>query len=73
MRGRARSTTVESGIAMPTAFDAAFGRAVLLCAGTLVPGAVLAFALVRRPAPDCRRPECRTHGNVTAPPLEGGR
>lgn len=31
---------------------------------------VLAFATVRRPAPDCRRPECLTHGWVTAPPLE---
>ncbi|MFF4714991.1 MFS transporter [Streptomyces eurythermus] len=58
---------------VPAAFDAAFDRAMLLCAGTLVLGAVLAFALVRRPAPGCRRPECRTHGNVTAPPLEGDR
>jgi len=41
-----------------------------LCAGILVVGAVLAFATVRRPAPDCRLPECRTHGCVTAPPLE---
>jgi EmrB/QacA subfamily drug resistance transporter len=54
----------------PDAFDAAFHRAMPLCAGVLVAGAVLAFATVRRPAPDCRRPECRTHGCVTAPPLE---
>lgn len=52
------------------AFDAAFRRAMPLCAGVLVAGAVLAFATVRRPAPDCRHPECRTHGCVTTPPLE---
>ncbi|MEU5770243.1 MFS transporter [Streptomyces asoensis] len=55
------------------AFDEAFGRAMVLCAAVLVVGAVLAFATVRRPAPDCRRPECRTHGSVLAPPLEGER
>ncbi|MEU8471919.1 MFS transporter [Streptomyces sp. NPDC029006] len=55
------------------AFDAAFRRAMPLCAGVLVVGAVLAFTMVRRPAPDCRRPECRTHGSVLAPPLEPGR
>jgi len=51
-------------------FNDAFRRAMPLCAGVLVVGAALAFATVRRPAPDCRRPECRTHGSVTAPPLE---
>ncbi|MEU6771844.1 MFS transporter [Streptomyces sp. NPDC046759] len=56
-----------------TAFDAAFERAMPVCAGVLVVGSLLAFCLVRRPAPDCRRPECRTHGSVTAPPLEGER
>ncbi|MFF8591895.1 MFS transporter [Streptomyces sp. NPDC015220] len=55
------------------AFDAAFRRAMPICAAVLVAGAVLAFATVRRPAPDCRHPECRTHGSVTAPPLEPGR
>ncbi|WP_371598862.1 MFS transporter [Streptomyces sp. NBC_00564] len=55
------------------AFDAAFRRAMPLCAGVLVLGAIVAFATVRRPAPDCRRPECRTHGWVTAPPLETGK
>ncbi|MGX1132058.1 EmrB/QacA subfamily drug resistance transporter [Streptomyces glaucescens] len=54
-----------------SAFDAAFGRAMLWCAGALVVGAVLAFATVRRPAPGCRHPQCRTHCGVTAPPLEG--
>ncbi|MEV5143493.1 MFS transporter [Streptomyces sp. NPDC052727] len=57
----------------PTAFDAAFDRAMPICAGALLVGSAVAFALVRRPAPGCRRPECRTHGNVTAPPLETGR
>nr|WSY53050.1 MFS transporter [Streptomyces sp. NBC_00886] len=52
------------------AFDDAFDRAMPLCAGVLVVGAVLAYATVRRPAPDCRHPECLTHGWVTAPPLE---
>ncbi|MFG2961106.1 MFS transporter [Streptomyces sp. NPDC048291] len=53
-----------------SAFDAAFHRAMPICAGVLVVGAALAFALVRRPAPGCVRPECRTHGNVTSPPIE---
>ncbi|KUO16891.1 MFS transporter [Streptomyces dysideae] len=57
----------------PPAFDEAFGRAMAVCAGVLVVGAVVAFATVRRLPPDCRRPECRTHGSVTAPPLEGRR
>ncbi|MFD8740456.1 MFS transporter [Streptomyces sp. NPDC059618] len=52
------------------AFDAAFRRAMPLCAGVLVLGAVLAFTTVRRPAPGCLRPECRRHGSLTAPPLE---
>ncbi|MFJ6085773.1 MFS transporter [Streptomyces sp. NPDC092369] len=55
------------------AFDDAFHTAMLLCAGILAVGAVIAFATVRRPPPDCRRPECRTHGNVMAPPLEADR
>ncbi|MFD9464176.1 MFS transporter [Streptomyces sp. NPDC060027] len=52
------------------AFDAAFSRAMPLCAGVLVLGAVVAFATVRRPPPDCTRPECRTYGWLTSPPLE---
>jgi EmrB/QacA subfamily drug resistance transporter len=56
-----------------TAFDAAFDRAMPICAGVLVVGSALAFALVRRPAPGCVRPECRTHGNVTSPPIEAKR
>ncbi|MEW1646456.1 MFS transporter [Streptomyces sp. NPDC091219] len=53
-----------------SAFDHAFDRAMLWCAGVLVVGSVLAYATVRRPAPGCRRPECLTHGSITAPPLE---
>ncbi|GHE10561.1 MFS transporter [Streptomyces alanosinicus] len=56
-----------------SAFDAAFDRAMPLCAGVLVLASALAFALVRRPAPGCVRPQCKRHGSVTAPPLEGER
>ncbi|MFF1276034.1 MFS transporter [Streptomyces marokkonensis] len=58
---------------LPDAFDDAFRRAMGLCAGVLVIGSAVAFATVRRPAPDCCRPECRTHGSVAVPPLEAGR
>ncbi|MGW7816940.1 MFS transporter [Streptomyces puniciscabiei] len=58
---------------VPSAFDAAFRRAMPMCAAVLVAGSLLAFTLVRRPAPECRHPECRVHGCVTAPPLEGER
>ncbi|MFE7168994.1 MFS transporter [Streptomyces sp. NPDC057616] len=57
----------------PTAFDDAFHRAMLICAGLLVVGSAVAFATVRSLPAECRRPECRTHGSVTAPPLEGQR
>ncbi|MET9912102.1 MFS transporter [Streptomyces sp. NPDC006476] len=57
----------------PDAFNTAFHRAMLLCAGVLVVASALAFTTVRPLPPGCRRPECRTHGAVTAPPLEGGR
>ncbi|MFI6404879.1 MFS transporter [Streptomyces sp. NPDC050548] len=53
-----------------TAFDHAFDRAMWWCAGALVAGSILAYATVRRPPPDCRHPECLTHGSITAPPLE---
>ncbi|MEU9350076.1 MFS transporter [Streptomyces griseoloalbus] len=55
---------------LPDAFDDAFRRAMTLCAGVLVVGAAIAWATVRRPAPDCRHPECHTHGSVAVPPLE---
>ncbi|MGW1272884.1 MFS transporter [Streptomyces sp. NPDC002491] len=55
------------------AFDTAFGQAMVICAAALAAGSLTAFLTVRRPPPDCRRPECRTHGSVLAPPLEGQR
>ncbi|MFI2431223.1 MFS transporter [Streptomyces sp. NPDC018693] len=54
------------------AFDEAFRVAMAWCAGVLVVGAVLAFATVRRLPAECAHPECRSHGWVTAPPLEEG-
>ncbi|MFF4257535.1 MFS transporter [Streptomyces sp. NPDC001663] len=57
----------------PEAFDDAFHRAMLICAGVLVVGSAVAFATVRPLPPGCRRPECRTHGAIAAPPLEGER
>ncbi|MBJ7901837.1 MFS transporter [Streptomyces sp. DSM 110735] len=57
-----------------SAFNRSFDRAMPICAGVLVLGSILAFALVRRrPTPECPHPECRTHGNLTTPPLETGR
>ena len=53
------------------AFDEAFGRAMVVCAGVLVVGSGVAYLTVRRPGAGCATPECRTHGFVTAPPLEG--
>ncbi|MYS91144.1 MULTISPECIES: MFS transporter [Streptomyces] len=61
----------EEAYREPGAFDAAFGKAMAWCAGALVVGAVVAAAVVRRPPPGCKRPECLRHGGVTAPPLEG--
>ncbi|MEU6373469.1 MFS transporter [Streptomyces sp. NPDC046909] len=61
----------EEAYRTPGAFDDAFGRAMVVCAGVLVVGAGLAFATVRALPPDCTRPECLHHGSVTAPPLEG--
>ncbi|WP_328360052.1 MFS transporter [Streptomyces sp. NBC_00445] len=61
----------EDAYRSPTAFGDAFGRAMIICAAILVAGSILAFTTVRRLPPDCRRPECRTHGAITAPPLEG--
>ncbi|MDL2075470.1 MFS transporter [Streptomyces sp. GXMU-J15] len=63
----------EEAYRSPAAFDAAFDQAMLWCAGALLAGAALAFATVRKPPPDCRRPECLHHASVTAPPLEGER
>ncbi|MFI9001309.1 MFS transporter [Streptomyces sp. NPDC053541] len=54
-------------------FDATFRRAMPICAGVLVAGAILAFATLRAPArADCH-PECKVHCGVGAPPLDPGR
>ncbi|MFI6563765.1 MFS transporter [Streptomyces sp. NPDC050534] len=55
------------------AFNDAFHQAMIICAGVLVVGSAVAFATVRSLPAGCRHPECRTHGSVTAPPLEGQR
>ncbi|MFD4259719.1 MFS transporter [Streptomyces sp. NPDC058534] len=55
------------------AFDDAFGPAMLICAAVLVAGSAIAFTTIHRPPPDCRRPECHTHGSILTPPLEGER
>ncbi|MGC0376022.1 MFS transporter [Streptomyces sp. SAI-229] len=57
---------------LPDAFDDAFRRAMVLCAAVLAAGSAIAWAAVRRPAPDCPHPECHTHGSVAVPPLEAG-
>ncbi|MCX4626011.1 MFS transporter [Streptomyces sp. NBC_01443] len=52
-------------------FDAAFGRAMLWCAGLLVAGAAVAWATVRNPVPGAGcHPECHTFCATTSPPLE---
>ncbi|MEU4656487.1 MFS transporter [Streptomyces sp. NPDC023723] len=58
----------------PGEFDAAFHSAMLICAGLLVAGALIAWTAVRTPArPERGGPECRMHCPVAAPPLETGR
>ncbi|MEU8618065.1 MFS transporter [Streptomyces sp. NPDC048623] len=53
-------------------FDATFRRAMPICAGVLVVGAILAWTTLRTPAhADCH-PECKVHCGVTAPPLDPG-
>lgn len=61
----------EEAYREPAAFDAAFGRAMVWCAGALVVGALIAGATVRRPPPGCRQPECLRNVGVVSPPLEG--
>ncbi|MFD7442096.1 MFS transporter [Streptomyces sp. NPDC059909] len=55
---------------MPAEFEATFRRAMPICAGVLVLGAVIAWATVRRPPPTCALPECRVQCGVGAPALE---
>ncbi|MEU6883484.1 MFS transporter [Streptomyces sp. NPDC046712] len=54
-------------------FGETFLKAMPMCAGLMVAGAVLAWATVRVPAgeADCH-PECKVHCGVTAPPLDPG-
>lgn len=54
---------------IPEEFAATFRRAMPLCAGVLVVGAVLAFATVRTPE-KYSRAKCKLHCSVGAPPLE---
>ncbi|MFE9258279.1 MFS transporter [Streptomyces sp. NPDC006879] len=51
-------------------FDAAFGRAMLWCAGLLVVGALLAWTTVRKPGAGPSHPQCRTQCPMAAPTLE---
>ncbi|WP_062216575.1 MFS transporter [Streptomyces sp. NBRC 109706] len=57
------------------ALNVAFGRAVLVCAGLMALGALLAWCTVPGglPRAEAPRPQCTRHGHVTAPPLEPGR
>ncbi|WP_318208076.1 MFS transporter [Streptomyces sp. SJL17-1] len=53
-------------------FGSTFRRAMPMCAGILVVGAVLAWTTMRTPAgADCH-PECKVHCGVTSPPLDPG-
>ncbi|GAA2263895.1 MFS transporter [Streptomyces amakusaensis] len=51
-------------------FGATFKRAMPMCAGVLVLGALIAAGWVRRPERAGPRPECRVNCGVGAPPLE---
>ncbi|MEU3691000.1 MFS transporter [Streptomyces narbonensis] len=54
-------------------FDETFRRAMPMCAGLLVAGAVLAWTTMRTPAAGAGcHPECRVHCGVTSPPLDPG-
>ncbi|MFD3661314.1 MFS transporter [Streptomyces sp. NPDC058659] len=55
-------------------FDETFRRAMPMCAGILVVGAVLAWTTMRTPPAGATcHPECRVHCGVTSPPLDPGR
>ncbi|HEY5835821.1 DHA2 family efflux MFS transporter permease subunit [Streptomyces sp.] len=63
----------------PYRVDAAFGSAMLICAGLCALAGLLAFLLVPAQAlreeldkPPCAQPECVAHCGVSAPPLEPG-
>ncbi|MER8233291.1 MFS transporter [Streptomyces sp. NPDC101490] len=53
-------------------FGSTFRRAMPMCAGILVVGAVLAWTTLRTPVrADCH-PDCKVHCGVTSPPLDPG-
>lgn len=54
-------------------FGDTFQKAMWLCAGLLVAGAALAWAIVRPPPPLTCHPECRWFCGAGAPPLDPGR
>ncbi|MEU7136714.1 MFS transporter [Streptomyces sp. NPDC046261] len=56
----------------PAAFSATFDKAMLMCAGALLVGAVLAWATVRAPGRGACHPECAYHCGVSSPPLDPG-
>ncbi|MFE4828105.1 MFS transporter [Streptomyces sp. NPDC056672] len=53
-----------------TQFGDTFRRAMPICAGILVVGALIALATVRNPKTAGEQPECKVHCGLTAPPLE---
>ncbi|WP_418958252.1 MFS transporter [Streptomyces tritici] len=53
-------------------FGATFERAMPMCAGLLVAGALLAWLTIRTPEPAGCHPGCKVHCGVSAPPLEPG-
>lgn len=61
---------------LPEEFAGAFRTAMLICAGLLAAGAVIAWATVRAPAagvgpePAGAHPECKVYCGVSSPPLE---
>ncbi|MFC5802121.1 MFS transporter [Streptomyces formicae] len=55
---------------VPEEFAATFRRAMPMCAGVLVLGAVIAWAMIRRPSATRAQPECKVQCGVGAPTLE---
>ncbi|GLF95922.1 MFS transporter [Streptomyces yaizuensis] len=53
-------------------FDATFRKAMPICAGVLVLGALIAAVTIRRPAGAGVHPRCRFNCAAVAPPLETG-
>ncbi|MFB7269681.1 MFS transporter [Streptomyces sp. NPDC056244] len=53
-----------------TQFGASFDRAMPLCAGILIVGALIAAVTIRTPKATGEQPECKIHCGLAAPPLE---